>query len=50
MKPLHGEFKKLSRCRCCVSRYSKHNKGSKAGKSAARRRNKNNIKRELNNE
>lgn len=38
-KPLHGEFKRLRRCPCCQTKYSKKNSGGKNdGKSSARRR------------
>ena len=49
MKPLHGEFKRLSRCPCCQSRYSKHNAGkkSKSGKKASRSRSKLKLKRRI---
>lgn len=48
MKPLHGEIKRLSRCRCCQSRYSKHHSGSNKnhGKTAARMAIKNKLKKE----
>lgn len=39
MKPPHAEFKKVSRCKCCQSKYSKHNAGHKRyGSKMARMR------------
>jgi len=29
MKPIQGEIVRVSKCRCCVSTYSKHASGSK---------------------
>lgn len=37
MKPLYANKKRLSRCPCCQTKYSKHNaKGKKHGNSAGR--------------
>lgn len=47
MKPLHASFKRLTRCPCCLGRYAKVRGGSKAGKSAARQRAKEQIKKEV---
>ncbi len=48
MKPQHASLTRLSRCRCCVSVYSKHrSKGSKRGNSAARQKAKRDINKEL---
>lgn len=48
MKPLYGESKRLSRCRCCQSGFSKHNAGgSKKGNASARGKSKTKIKKEL---
>lgn len=46
MKPLHASFKRLSRCRCCQTKYTKRTKLN-AGKSSARHRAKMHIKREI---
>lgn len=48
MKPQHASKIRLSRCSCCVSRYSKHrSNGSKHGNSAARQQAKRTIKGEF---
>lgn len=48
MKPLHASFVRLRKCPCCQSKYSKKNSGRKnSGKTAARHRAKQNIKKEL---
>lgn len=48
LKPLHASIKRLSRCPCCQSKYSKKNSGKKNnGKSAARFKSKENIRKEL---
>ena len=38
MKPLHSALYRLTRCPCCLGKYSKHVSGnkSKSGKKAAR--------------
>lgn len=48
MKPLHSEITRLSRCPCCQSKYSKKSSGNrKAGKTAARQKAKQQIRKEL---
>lgn len=37
MRPLHASITRLSRCPCCVSKYSKH-AAARSGKRAARHR------------
>jgi hypothetical protein len=49
MKPQHASVIRISRCACCVSRYSKHHAGtSKNGNSAARQNAKRNIRKDIN--
>jgi hypothetical protein len=48
MKPLHHTLVRLSRCPCCHSPYTIHNmKKQNDGKSAARNKDKQLIKKEL---
>jgi hypothetical protein len=48
MKPQYAPLIRLSRCSCCVSRYSKHrSKGSKHGNSAARSQSKRDIRKAI---
>lgn len=49
MKPLHAEITRLRRCPCCQGKYSKKNAGrnKNAGKTAARMKANQNIKKEL---
>lgn len=48
MKPMHHEVTRLSRCPCCVSKYSRNSaKNANNGKSAARQAAKRQIFKEL---
>lgn len=48
MKPMYRDLVRLSRCSCCVSRFSKHRaNGSKKGNSAARQQAKRDMRREF---
>jgi hypothetical protein len=48
MKPMYKDLVRLSRCSCCVSRFSKHRSGtSKTGNSAARQKAKRDMRREF---
>mgnify|MGYP007100057758 CR=1 FL=1 len=46
MKPLHASFVRLSRCKCCQSKHTKHTR-LKSGKSSARQRAKRQIEKEM---
>ena len=50
MKPMHGEFSRLNRCPCCQGKYSRQGaRKLNFGKSSARIRAKEQIKKDLNN-
>jgi hypothetical protein len=49
MKPMHGEFKRISRCPCCQSKYSTRSvRYTPMGKRVARQNAKKQISKELN--
>jgi hypothetical protein len=50
MKPLHASVTKISRCPCCQSKYSRNSSAKKnnTGKTAARMKAKQAVRRELN--
>lgn len=48
MKPMHAEFKRVSRCPCCQSKYSyKGARKTNVGKTATRMRVKDAIRKEV---